>query len=237
MSGYGVVEDKVSINDYVIAVEKQGEIVHYYRYVNNKVKVSKTIVKPARFELVPFYPVMLPIRFTNYILVKLSKKILVPSKEEVTIYVKIPVNLAVYAYGRHRRFKIIDVFSINKIKYALYGIPDRGVVARYWRSNPNLDLPEPTMGEAIALVNIRNRYDGWVEIGKILLNAQILRLYYIPKSWTAYTQVVIMAVNSRTTATIYYGRRIEANAKPILDPPAFKPPRIPAKTEMLWGLK
>lgn len=237
MSGFGVIEDKVSINNHVIVVEKEGEIAHYYRYVNGEVRVSKTIVKPVRFELVPFYPVMLPIRFTNYILVELSRNILVPSKGEVTIYVKIPVNLAVYAYGRHRRFKIIDVFSINKIKYTLYGIPDRGIVARYWRSPPNVDLPEPMMGEAIALVNIRNRYDGWVEIGKILLDSQILRLYYIPRSWTAYTQVVIMAVNSPITATIYYGRRIEANAKPIHDPPAFKPPRILAKTEMLWGLK
>lgn len=237
MSGYGVIEDKVRVNNNEIVIERDGEIAHYYRIVDGEVKVSKTIVKPIRFELVPFYPVLLPVKFTTYILVELTEKVAVPTKGEVTIYVKIPVEPAVYAYGSQRRFKIIDVFPINKIKYTLYGVPDRGLVARYWRSRPSMDIPEPRMGEATVLVNIRNRYDGWIEIGKILLDSQILRLYYVPKTWTVYTQVVIMAVNSPTTATIYYGRRIEANAKPIRDPPAFKPPRILAKTEMLWGLK
>ncbi len=237
MSGYGILEEEARVRDYILKVKYEGEIAHYSRYKGSELIVSKTIVKPTRFEIVPFYPIMLPTRFTNYILIVFTRKIAVSTRGEALIFIKVPVDIAVYAYGAHRKFLIIDVFSINKIKYALYGVPDRGVIARYWVSEPLTEIPESSLGEAVSLVHIRNRYDGWVEIGKILLDVQILKLYYVPHTWNAYTQVITMAVNSPSTATIYYGRRIEAGARPIRDPPDLRPPRILAKTEMLWGLK
>ncbi len=236
-TGYGVFEDSVVVGNYRIVLEKVEEgVVKYKRYCGDDLVVSKTLFKPIRFELIPFYPVFLPERFTNYILVKFDEKVHVPTKGEALIYVEMPIDIAVYVYGPYRKFSIVDVFTTNEVKYALYGVPDRGIVARYVVSHPYTFIPEPELGKATVLINIRNRHDDWIEVGKILLDAQILRLFYVPGTWNAYTQAITMAVNSPVTATIYYGRRIEPKARRIHDPPDLRPPRIMAKTEMLWGI-
>ncbi len=235
MKGYGVFEGTVEILDFKIFAKREDEFVKYTRIWPGG-SVTKMIFRPTRLELAPIYPVLLPRLITTYIHVKLIEPILVPARGEALIYIKIPVDLAVYAYGPYRRFSIIDIFSIKKIKYTLYGIPDRGLIARYCESLPYTFIPDMMCGEAVSLIQIRNRYNDWVEVGRILLDAQILKLYYLPGTCKAYTQAIVMVTNSPVTATIYYGRKIEPQARPIHDPPGLRPPRLLAKTEMLWGL-
>ncbi len=231
-------KEHVVIHDNELMVEKISKgVIEYTRKYRGEAVVSRILYHATRLELLPMYPVMLPKKFTTYILVKLEKPVAVPPRREVDIYIKIPVDTAVYAYGPLHRFLVIDVFTHHRIKYYLYGPPDRGVVARYAYSKVYVKKPETEFGEALAYIHIRNRYISWVEVGQVLLDAQILKLYYKPETWNACTQYISLVANSPSTASIYYGRRISGEYRPIQDPPDLKPPRLLAKTEMLWGLK
>ncbi len=236
LKGYGPLGEGGEIAGYRITISKGAGSERKYVREGNGVKVSKIIHEPLRIDLVPIYPVLLPHRITTYIMVYLDQYIHVPSRGELEVYIKIPVDLAVYAFGRLHRFTIVDVLNINPIKYCLYGPPDRGVIARYARSRIFLRRPSIKPGEAVAKITIRNKHDTWVEIGRILLDAQILKLYYEPGTWNSYTQEITMITNSTSTASIYYGRRINPELKPVIDPPGLRPPRLLSKTEMLWGL-
>ena len=58
LTGYGVFEDSVVVGNYRIVLEKIEEgVVKYKRYCGDELVVSKTLFKPTRFELIPFYPV------------------------------------------------------------------------------------------------------------------------------------------------------------------------------------
>ncbi len=236
MTGYGEIRGTVSIAGNTISVTGEGDVIKYRREWRGG-EYTRLLVRPRRLELVPMYPVLLPKKITNYVMVRLLEPIHIPSRGEAMIYIKIPVELAVMTYDRYRRYDLVDVFPVMKIKYVLYGSPDRGLIARYWESVPMTDPPDTSIGEARVLVNIRSRYDGWVEIGRILLDSQILKLYYVPGTWRASTQAITMVVNSPATATIYYGRKVEMEARPVHDPPGLRPPRILARTEMLYGLR
>ncbi len=238
LNGYGVFKESIRIGEHKIKIQKRKTgVVEYKRSIGEEIVASKIVLSPTRFELLPFYPVFLPKKITTYILVYLAEEIDVPPRKELDLYIKIPVDTAIYAYYQPHRFTIIDIFTENRVKYCLYGPPDRGIIARYAESNLFFKKPECVRGEAIVPLHIRNRLDSWTIIGKILLDSQILKLYYENETWHAYTQHISMVVNSSVTASIYYGRRPRYELKPIHDPPDLRPPRLLAKTEMLWGLK
>ncbi len=236
LMGYGLLKEGGEIDGYVLKITRGHTGEKKYIREGHGIVVSKIIHKASRLELVPMYPVLLPDRITTYIMVYLEEKLHVPTRDELDIYIKIPVDLAVYAVGIYHKFSLVDVFSITRIKYCLYGPPDRGIIARYAVSKIYFRKPVVKPGEAIVKIHIRNKYDSWVEIGKILLDAQILKLYYEPGTWNAYTQYISFVADSPMTASIYYGRRLSAELKPIIDPPGLRPPRLLGKTEMLWGL-
>ncbi len=238
MPGYGALSGAVSIGEHELVIEKRGrDVIEYRRKTRGKLEVSRLLYHATRLELLPMYPVLIPRKITTYVLVKLNNPLAVPPRREIDIYVKIPIDTAVYAYGSLHRFLVVDTFTIHRVKYYLYGPPDRGVVARYAESGVYMEKPQLSFGEAAAYIHVRNRHDSWVEIGLILLDAQTLKLYYEPGTGNAYTQYISFVANSAVTASVYYGRRISPGYKPILDPPDLKPPRLLAKTEMLWGLQ
>lgn len=238
LEGYGVldIDEQYSIGKYVVLLEKMsGGGVIYRRLLNNNVLVEEKIIGYDKFLATPFYPVLLPRRITNFILVDFIEKIRLAPGSYAEIYVYIPVDIAVYVY-RDRYFDIIDVIEGTDPKYALYGSTSMGIVARYMASKTFTEEPEPVFGKAVSLLKIHNPLDEWIIFTQILLDSNNLALYYEERSWRAYTQEIHVTINSKTAASIKYGRPFREGLRRIDDPKDFKPPRISPGTEMLWGI-
>lgn len=62
----------------------------------------------------------------DYILIKFSEPITLTPESSMTLEVKIPVDLGVYVGN-----PLVDSVPLSKVKYALYGPPDLGVLCRY----------------------------------------------------------------------------------------------------------
>ncbi|ABN70051.1 Protein of unknown function DUF432 [Staphylothermus marinus F1] len=238
LNGYGVlgIDKEYIVGKYLLSLEKiRDEIIVYRRSINNNVLVEQKIIGFDKVLITPFYPVLLPRKITSFVLVDFSEKIRLAPNSYTEIYIYIPVDIAVYVY-RDTNFDIIDVIEGADPKYALYGSTSMGVIARYSVSKTYVSEPEPVFGKAVSLLKIHNTLDEWVLFTQILLDSNNLSIYYREKSWKAYTQEINVTINSKTTASIKYGRSFRKGLRRIDDPKDFKPPRISPGTEMLWGI-
>ncbi|OYT40496.1 MAG: hypothetical protein B6U89_01980 [Desulfurococcales archaeon ex4484_58] len=237
LSGYGELKEPVSIGPCRIFYEEiDREIIVYRRLCNGRVEAEEIVSKPLKFEIIPLYPVFTPYIITKYVSIHLTQPLIVPSNSSITIYLKLPVDIGVYVYDLNGRYELIDVYPPLKVKYGVYGTVENGVIARHYISPIYRDLIKPGFGEAVAKVNVLNRFERWVKVSRIVLDSQLLRLHYIKGSWEAYTQEILFEISSPTIAYISYGSSFIEKAIPINDPEGFKPPKLRGRSEMLWGL-
>ncbi len=238
LNGYGFFNEiDVFVGKYRVVVENKGEYYRYTRFLDKDIMVDKEIYRCLRFELIPLYPVFVPENITRFIEIEFDNSIIVPSNDTVEIYVKIPVDIGIYVYDKYRKYELVDVFDVNKIDYSLYGSVVEGLLARYYRSRIYTDIVDSELGEAVSFIKIINRHENIVEVKRIVLDSQILKMYYKTGTWKAYTQKIYMNIIARDKAIITYGEPFIEDVVPINDPEGFKPPRIRTSNEMLWGLK
>ncbi len=236
LTGYGLVaEGSLNIGDHRIELEsiENGRV--YRRIYRGEVKAELLISGVEKIVLTPIYPVMVPKFFTQYILLELKEPLVIAPGSHIVIYTFVPVDLAVYVY-RSEMYRIVDAFSINKIKYTLYGPIEQGVVARYWRTELLRQESYPGLGKALTRLVVVNKTREWARLSKILLDSSPLKLYYRRGSWEAYTQELSLTIDTPSTASIVYGKPFVEDAVAIDDPPELKPPRITNRTDMLWGI-
>ncbi len=233
-----LVEGEYVIGEYKIVISPRDKDVFIYTrtYMPRKETIlSKVVVGLERTLVIPMYPVLVPKKITNYVLIDFEKSVEIAPFSQTHIVIQVPVDIAIYVYKKNE-FSILDVFPVARTKYTLYGHPNEGVIARYSVSRVYFEEPEPQIGYSVAHLIIRNKTKEWVEVSKVLLDSHILRLYYITGTWSSYVQDIIMTIISRSTAIITYGDIRVRNVVAIDDPPDLKPPRILPKTEMLWGI-
>ncbi|RLF66937.1 MAG: hypothetical protein DRN30_01195 [Thermoplasmata archaeon] len=237
LKGYGKIgTGKYRLLNYIIDIsELNGKGIKYIRSKNDLILADSLVIGSSDVVIVPIYPVLVPKKITDYVLVELDRKIEIAPSAKTEFYIQIPVDIAVYAY-RDKDFTIIDIIPGYKPKYALYGSPNEGVIARYMRTSIYNSEPTPEIGKAVALVRVRNKTRGWVTLTKILVHSNNLRLYYEEGSWRACIQKLNVVVDSRSTASVTYEGITCTGVKPIDDPLGLKPPRIVYKTSMLWGI-
>jgi hypothetical protein len=75
--------------------------------------------------------------------------------------------------------EVIDIFTLQKQKFTLYGDPRTGVICKYWKSGIHAAEPEvnPILQGVIRL-NIINAGDHWVEATRAAFNATGMKLFY-----------------------------------------------------------
>ncbi len=234
MPGYGPIDGSVVIQNITITVEKRQNVTRYVR--KNEEVVEKNIVGAKELVLVPMYPVFTPKQITSYVLILFEKPLYIAPNEQITIYTLMPVEIAIYAYSSTNNYTLIDVFSVERPKYTLYGPIDHGVIARYYRSRFWFTEREPNAGEALVKVIARNRSREWVSVNKILLDCNPLKLYYRKNTWHAYTQEIALNIVTASSANITYNKPFKEDVEPINDPPGLKQPIVYMRSDMLWGI-
>lgn len=214
---------------------ESGNIV-YRRLVNEDLEYECEIVSADHVSIEPIAPVFVPKHLTRYILVEFINNVLLPPGGVTKGYTTIPVDIAVFSV-KNDEYNVVDVFSENRVKYALYGPKDEGLIARYYKSRFIHNLVEPAhFMEALVPVEIVNSYSKWVNLKQILLDSYMLYFYYKYEG-LAYTQGIRVNITSETTATIDYAKEKKKDL-----PEAKKPVKTSLlvyghrKTEMIWGL-
>ncbi len=159
-------EDEVSVD-----VERFSRYLTYKRVCRGE-QVERTIASDNGSLIInPVEPLNLPKEVTRYLEVHFNPLFVEPETTR-QLYLTFPVEIGVFirAKGDH---DLLDVFSLAKPKYSLYGPPDYGCVTRWHESAIHPDIPDTDpLREGVLDLTIVNEGRTWIEVSRaVFVNA------------------------------------------------------------------
>lgn len=153
-----------------------------YKRVSDEEEIKKRVhSSKATVSLEPVEPFNCPKMVTSHLLIELTRALVLPPKQSKSIYVKFPVEIGVLV-KRSGKTKVIDVYTDNPPKYALYGDIREGSVCRYYGSDQYLKRPKAEPGtEGVINVQVKNATGTWKEISRIVFPGIAMKIYHSEK--------------------------------------------------------
>ncbi|MHC1626613.1 MAG: DUF432 domain-containing protein [Methanoculleaceae archaeon] len=147
----------------------------------------------------PVEPLNLPSRITGFLEIQFDPLIIEPEKKE-TIYLTFPLEIGVFIYSR-RDLEVLDIFSLNRPKYSLYGSPKDGVITRIHTCHVSASPPviDPWR-EGVLDLTIRNTTDEWVRVSRAVFDGYGMKIYYDDKGATMLATMKILDRMSAETS-------------------------------------
>lgn len=223
----------ISVRDLRLWVEKSG-LYRYRRKLGNS-EIEKIFLSDQEVILNPVEPVNLPRSITNYLFIQFSKPVLVEPVSSVEIYLTFPIEIGVFV-AKGNVLDEIDVFSFINPKYALYGEPRGGIIARFWQSEvfsnpPNVDFLE----KGVMKLRIQNLSDYWCEVSKVVFDVFAMKMYY---GDGIVSSIAEMKIQSRRIAETSFLDKpmFEGMKKAIELYAARRIPILATKFTMEWGI-
>ncbi|MFA7198633.1 MAG: DUF432 domain-containing protein [Methanoculleus sp.] len=125
----------------------------------------------------PVEPVNLPREITNYLMMEFSPMV-IESGASRTVYLKFPIEIGVFLEST-RDMEVLDIFGLGTQKYTLYGSPNNGTIARWYRSTVSSEFPEVgCLCQGVMELSISNASNEWVEVSHAVFNSTDMKIYY-----------------------------------------------------------
>lgn len=129
----------------------------------------------------PVEPLNKPKAISSNLFVDLDTALMIQPKATKKIYLTFPIEIGVYI-SRGGDFQILDIFTLSKQKFILYGDPKNGVICKYWKSGLFSEIPAKSpIREGVLELQISNPNSHWVEVSKAIFNAYGMKIYYNKK--------------------------------------------------------
>lgn len=220
-----------------IELKRMRDFLLYSRELKGEGKVEKKIIaaEKGRFILTPVEPVNIPQNITNYMQIELSKSIFIPPNETIVFYLKFPVEIGVFLAWR-RSSEPIDVFSVEKTKYTLYGEPRNGVVCRYWKSEVYESFPNSEkFKEGVMRLRIRNSTNEWCSVNSAVFDVYGMKMFY--DDFVVFSDAEMRIISKKVAETHFYETQLRKGMKRALELYVARRIVMPkGKFLMEWGL-
>ena len=187
--GEGLVLSQLSYGTYQCPVEirlepllismTQHENLCIYRRDYNTAHFEKRLLSTSHSIIVnPVEPVNLPRDITSHFMIMLNSPLYVQPKITETIYLTFPIEVAIIVVG-HKNTEVLDIISLTKPKYSLYGSQKSGMICKYWSSDVFSSIPdcEPHM-QGVLELRINNTTGRWIKVTQVVFNAYGIKIYY-----------------------------------------------------------
>jgi hypothetical protein len=161
-----------------INISEAKEAYIYRRECNNE-KVERLISsKSSRVIVAPVEPVNKPAEVTNYLEIDFSRSVFIEPQGRNKVFLKFPIEICVFL-SDNKKISVLDVFTLTKPKYTLYGTPRTGIICRWYKSDVYTSIPEiDPLREGVIELEIKNELNEWVEVAKIVFDAYDMKIYY-----------------------------------------------------------
>lgn len=167
MFGYYDIPLGIAKEGISLSVEREGEVLLYRREsVDEKVE-KNLLASTGKILINPIEPLNKPKELTAYLLIEFERTLVVEPGATQKIYAKYPLEIGVFiSSGKgNENFKILDIFTLMKQKFTLYGGPSSGVICKYWSSAVYSSIPSVNpIHEGVVELSITNTSTGWVEV-------------------------------------------------------------------------
>jgi len=137
--------------------------------------VEKLVSGGKSIVINPVEPVNLPQEVTHYLSISFKKPVLLEPGNSTEIFLKFPIEIGVFI----NKAALIDIFTLTRPKYTLYGNPKSGMICRSYESDVYTEPPEmDPLKEGIISLQIKNDDEEWVEVKKAVFDSYAMKIYY-----------------------------------------------------------
>ncbi|OPX69948.1 MAG: hypothetical protein A4E37_00238 [Methanoregulaceae archaeon PtaB.Bin056] len=160
-----------------VSVECEGETSTYRRIAPLGTLTKRLGYREGRVFINPVEPVNLPSEVTGMLEFHFTPVTLRPGSS-IPICMKFPVEIGVFV-GAAENYTLLDVFSLARPKYSLYGTPEKGFITRHVECEVYEYAP-PTnpFEEGVLFLTIKNSARDWVEVSRAVFDASMLRIFH-----------------------------------------------------------
>ncbi len=168
------IEDELTLK-----VTEEDQKINYTRELGEDVIEKSVISEDNRITIQPVEPLNLPKELTSSLLIDFENPIVIDSGMKKEIFATFPIEIAVFLEGGSAD-KPLDIFTLAKQKYTLYGDVKTGTICKYWSTQQSTDIPEDLdpLVEGIMALTIVNRTKEWKEVSKVVFDAYGMKIYY-----------------------------------------------------------
>ena len=147
-------------------------------------EARRVSVPGCRVFIYPYHPILYPERLTGYVMLVFPHPVLLGPREEIELCVAGPLDIAVSSNSDLTG--VIDAFPVGGVaKYAMYGTPTRGVLARWApvkllaKESCNQEgLDRGVVCSMLLKVRIVNSGGGAVAVRRIVYPAAAMPVFY-----------------------------------------------------------
>jgi len=178
---YGTYDIPVSLQSEGISlsIERRDDAVVYRRQLGDE-KAEKLLLGGGSGSIVinPVEPLNLPRDLTPYLYLDFQSTVALGPKTSSTVFVTFPVEIGVFLQERGE-VEILDIFTLARQKYTLYGDPRNGLLCRYWSTPVGATAPGAgRLHEGVMELKLANNTGSWVEVNKAVFSGYGMKLYY-----------------------------------------------------------
>jgi hypothetical protein len=124
----------------------------------------------------PVEPVNLPVPLARHLEIGFPMIALPPGTSQ-TLFLVFPLEIGVFLVAGGD-VHVLDIFSLSKSKFSLYGTSDAGVITRWHHSEVYTTKPDPDRHKAGVLnLSIRNRSAETVEVSRAVFDSDSIHLF------------------------------------------------------------
>jgi hypothetical protein len=217
-----------------ISVEKEGENFVYRREYNQEKEARVLLLKKGKILINPVEPVNKPKEITSYLLIDFETPVKLGPKVSRRLFLKFPIELGVFL-SENDNCEILDIITMTRQKYTLYGDPRNGVICRYWKSNIYSSVPSVNpYYEGVMELNMTNYTARWDQVHRAVFDAYGMKIYYND-------EIVSMKANMRIISeelaeTDFHDSPLRADMKKSVEYyTSRKIPVLTTKFVMEWG--
>ncbi len=162
-----------------LKVIEENEVINYTRAIGDKTVEKSMVSKDEKMTIQPVEPLNLPKEITSSLLLDFENPIIIDSGMKKKIYATFPIEIAVFLESGSSD-KPLDIFTLAKQKYTLYGDVKTGTICKYWQTLKRSEIPQDIdpLVEGIIELSIINRTNEWKEVKKVVFDAFGMKIYY-----------------------------------------------------------
>jgi len=214
---------RISKDGVHLQIKKDGNNLHYERTILNDSVEKILLTKDCGIIINPIETNKIRNQVTPYLLIEFEKSVFVEPKGTNNVYVTFPVDIGVFISG-HKNYDLLDVFTLARQKYTLYGDPRSGVICKYHKSPVFTSIPtdmNPLINGVMKLKLI-NTTDDWIEITKSVFDTHEMKVYF--NETLVSMKANMKVISEKIAETEFVNSGIKKGMKKALE--VFEPSKI-----------
>lgn len=170
----GIKDYEMEFGENKITINSAGSAFSYKRFSGGKLDAEAMIVSDDDMVVIgvfPIAPLFTPKSVARNIYLKFKSPVVLDQNSEAEVFAKMPIEIGVYRQTKGEEV-LLDAFSLQRQRYALYGPPENGVVCRYIETEVGVgkdDINPKKYEEALVKIRIKNAIDNVVKVSKVIV--------------------------------------------------------------------